>query len=176
MPFILHPSPPSSDVTWFGFILVWHCIIWFSMVLHGLAWYYLVWHGITWFGMVWYGIGSSAVRCVGHYLQVPTHPPLTGCDTHTPSAASYPQSTLPSSGPTFFFWHFLLWIIFMWLESFRPRRLAVSFVPFSRSGRVTHADEIQKSTNLEVLKKYQRSFGQIQLTIFEKGIQWEEKG
>ena len=98
------------------------------MVLHGLAWYYLVWHGITWFGMVWYGIGSSAVRCVGHYLQVPTHPPLTGCDTHTPSAASYPQSTLPSSGPTFFFWHFLLWIIFMWLESFRPRRLAVSFV------------------------------------------------
>ena len=52
--------------------------------------------------MTWYRMISCQVW--GHYLQVPSHLPLT-VTTHMPSlaCASYHQSTLPSSGPNFFF-------------------------------------------------------------------------
>ena len=76
---------------------------WFGMVLFGLIYYNIIWLGIVCYGII-------SCHMWGHYLQVGTHLPLTVSPPTLPPChlASYPASTLPSSGPTFFFFAIFL--------------------------------------------------------------------
>ena len=148
----LHPSPFTPqfrcDLVWFHLGLALYYLVSHGTTWFGMVLFGLAWHYLVWHGLIWYRIISCQV--CGSLLAGP-HPPSIDRLRHPHTLCCFLSSKYPS---------------FKWPHLF--------FLAFSSLNYLHVIGVLQASTSSCVLRA--SSFGQIQLTIFEKGIQWEEKG